>query len=287
MKTMKKLVAATLIGLLFALSANAQTAPTATVDPNTGDLILGDGSTVPVPPGTVDGNGALDLGDGTIIPAPEATVNPNGSLTVDETTYQIPALPQGGDFIVSWFGDDMYKWEQSPVTVDQYYWNFKFKFINHQASGNWFWSDEFSAWMFVSPDGSSVDTGFWAYFVGLFDGTAINHASVPAQTNGLWAYLWTGPQADFFNDLRDQDLNGTYEIDAGNTGNYVMDGFLWLLNDANGYDSAGGGLFWFSEYESKYGNNDPADDQGNFITRMTEGNAAPSDAYWMKLTPPI
>ena len=282
MNTIKKLLAVGLSGLFIAFSLNAQTAPNASVD-NEGRLVLEGGQVIPIPAGTVNQDGSLTIGS-VNIPAPTATVNPDGSLTVGTDTFPVPSLPIGGEFIVDWFGDDLFDLApEAGPEVDQWYWNFKFKMMLHQASGNWFYSLEFDAWMYISPDGSNPDNGFWAFFIDLFDGDPVDHAAVAPQAGGLWAYLWTGPQADFFNDLRDQDLDGVNEIPVGETGNYKMDGWLWVL-DANGYDSQGEGLFWFSEYETKYG--DTTTNPGNFITRFWSAGGNP-DPYWMKLSGPI
>ena len=263
MNTTKKLLAVGLTSLLIAFSLNAQSAPNASVNEN-GELVLEGGEVIPVPEGTVDNDGDLVI-DGVTIPAPIATVNADGSLTVGNQTFPVPTLPVGGEFIISWFGDDMVDMDVNiPVTSDQWYWNFKFKFLLHQAVGNWFYSLEFNAWMYVSPDGNDPDQGFWAYFVDLFNG----------QTQGIWAYMWTSPQYDFFSDLRDQDYDGVNEIDPALAGAQTMDGWLWVLN-ASGYDNEGEGLFWFSEYGD-----------GNWITRVWS-NVGNPNPYWTKVSDPV
>ena len=95
---LKKIIAA---GALFALVCtlgNAQSAPNASVDPNTGELILLDDmgmeiSRVPKPAGDVV-NGDLVI-DGVTIPAPNGAVQGDGSLYLPDTqeTLQVPILP--------------------------------------------------------------------------------------------------------------------------------------------------------------------------------------------------
>lgn len=262
---MKKLIATGLIASLFAFSLSAQTAPNASVDQD-GNLVLDDGTVVNVPDGTVD-NGDLVLGDGTRISAPTATVNPDGSLKLgDGSDLAVPALPQGGAFITSWFGGDLYDYDgTNNPDVDQAYFSFHYKDIYHYASSNWFWFQELAATLFIFPDSGnkSIDGGFWAYTNNLF----------PGQTSGIFVFIAAGgdtPSArkNRFNDIRDSNGDGTNDLDAGVAGFQVMDGYLYVT-DANGYDANGAGWFWFSEYQA-----------GNYIKREAAG------ADWVQLSAP-
>ena len=234
MNTMKKLIAAGLIGSLFAFSLSGQTAPDATVNPD-GSLTVGD-VTIPVPDGTVNPDGSLTIGS-TTIQAPDATVNQDGSLTVGTETLAVPALPHGGAFIVSWFGSDLYDYrlDRAPE-VNQWYFSFRFKNMFHFAADNWFYSEELDATLFWRPDSGTktLDGGVWVYTSNLFNG----------QTAGTWVYI-SGNNG--FHDLRDQDEDGVLEIPDGQAGAQNVNGFLYVKNPT-GYPSAGEGFFFFGEF---------------------------------------
>jgi hypothetical protein len=254
MNTMKKLIAAGLIASLFAFSLNAQTAPNASVDDN-GNLVLEDGSVVPVPDGTVDA-GDLVLSDGTRIAAPTATVNPDGSLTLDDgSSLSVPALPQGGAFVVSWFGSDLYDYDAGLAPDnDQQYFSFTYKNIFHYAASNWFFVLEMKSSIFIFPDSGNK---FWAYTNNLF----------PGQSSGIFMFL---AGSNGFSDLRDSNGDGTNDLPDGEAGNQTLDGTIYVT-DASGYDANGAGWFWFSEYAD-----------GNWIKRLGDDNSP-----WVKLTDPV
>jgi hypothetical protein len=234
MNIMKKIIAAGLIGSLFAFSLSAQTAPDATVNTD-GSLTVGD-VTIPVPEGTVNQDGSLTIGS-TTIAAPDATVNSDGSLTVGAETYPVPALPHGGAFVVSWFGSDFYDYQPGVAAdVNQWYFSFRFKNMFHFAADNWFYSQEFDAIMFWLPDSGnkSLDGGVWVYTSNLFNG----------QTEGTWVFI---SGINGFHDLRDQNEDGVLEIPDGDAGAQSIEGWLYVKNPS-GYPSAGEGFFFFGEY---------------------------------------
>ncbi len=259
MNTMKKLIAAGLIASLFAFSVNAQTAPNATVNPD-GSLQLEDGTTVPVPDGTIDGTD-LVLGDGTRIPAPTATVNPDGSLDLgDGTILSVPALPQGGAFITSWFGSDLYDYDAGLAPEnDQQYFSFRYKNIYHYETSNWFFFLELKATLFLFPDSGnkSLEGGIWAYTNNLF----------PGQASGIFMFI---AGSNGWNDLRDSDGDGQNDLPDGEAGNQTLDGTVYLT-DASGYDANGAGWFFFSEYPD-----------GNWMIRLGDAGA-----QWVKISEPV
>lgn len=263
MNTIKKIVAACLIGAV-AFSLNAQPDPGATVDPVTGELVLTDGTRISPPAGEiVDGNLVVD---GNTIVAPDATPQPDGSLLLgDGTTLEVPDLPGGGDFIVSWFGSDFYDYDGAiPADQNQTYFSFTLKNMFHFAASNWFYMQEFDATMFFDPNSGnrSLSEGVWAYSNNLF----------PGQTSGIWVFI---SGANGFNDLRDSDGDGVNDLDDGAAGGQVLEGVLYL-SDSSGYDANGAGFFYFSEFDSS------ATDPGNFIIRLT-----PSAGAWVELTNPV
>jgi hypothetical protein len=258
MNIVKKLIAAGLFGSL-AISLSAQgTLPDAFVDDD-GNLVIGD-QVIPPPAGeVVDGNLVID---GNTIEAPTATVNEDGSLELaDGTVLNVPELPEGGDFIVSWFGPDLFDLEpDTPVTEDQFYFSFRYKTLYHAAASNWFFFYEMNSIFYIDPNSGarSLEGGVWAYTADLF----------PGQTEGIFVYLAGGPWG--FNDLRDTDGDGILDIGDGEAGAQVLEGFMYVT-DANGYDDKGPGIFYFSEF-------DTGDDPGNWIIRA-DGDGGP----WVKL----
>lgn len=259
MNTMKKLIAALLIGSLFAFSLSAQTPPGGTVDQD-GNLVLDDGTVIAPPEGTVDQDGNLVIGSETI-PAPDATVNPDGSLTLgDGTTLDLPDLPNGGSFIVSWWGSDLYDYQPAVgPESDQNYFSFTFKNLYHWANDNWFFFYELKASMYINPNtgNRSLDDGIWVYTNNLF----------PGQTAGTWVFL---ARKNLFNDLRDSNGDGIPDLDDGQAGSQTLDGNLFVKNPS-GYDDKGQGWFFFSEYAD-----------GNWIRRLGDASAA-----WVKLSDPV
>lgn len=255
----KKLILAGLLGSLIAFSLNAQTIPDATVDQD-GNLVLGDGTVIPPPEGTVNQDGALVLPGQDPIPAPVATLNQDGSLTLgDGTTLEVPDLPKGGAFIVSWLGSDLFDYNDSLAPdQNQNYFSFTFKNIRHFAADNWFWFYELKAALYLNPNSGnkSLDEGIWVYTNNLF----------PGQTEGSWIFLARKYQ---WNDLRDSDGDGVNDLSDGEAGAQVLDGNLFIKNPS-GYDTKGQGWFFFSEY-----------DDGNYIRRIGAENA------WVKLSDPV
>lgn len=250
MNTIKKLIAAGLIGSI-AFSLSAQTTPPDAFVNEQGQLVIGDLPPIDPPAGeVVDGNLVID---GNTIVAPDATVDPvTGAITVDGTTLEVPELPKGGDFLVSWFGDDLYDYDGSLApTQDQWYFSYRFKNLLHFASDNWVYSEELNCFMYLIPDGSSVDSGFWAF--------AQWEAGATQLFTGAWIYFITGDSLANFNDLRDNNGDGVNELADGDAGAQTLDGIFWAT-DAPGYDDQGSGFFFFSEY-----------DDGNFVQRITIG----------------
>jgi len=260
---MKKLIAALLIGSLFAFSLNAQTPPDATVDQD-GNLVLNPGTpdevTIPVPDGTVETDGSLTVG-GNNIPAPNATVNPDGSITVDGNTLMVPDLPKGGAFPISWLGSDLYDYQpNTPPDQDQNYFSYTFKDLRHWANDNWFWFYEWKAAVYINPNTGSrnLDEGVWCYTRNLF----------PGQTEGTWFYLARKYQ---WHDLRDsKPYDGIPDLPDSEAGAQQFEGSLYVKNP-QGYDTKGAGWFILGEYSD-----------GNWIKRLGD-----SGAPWVKLTDPV
>ena len=261
MNTIKKIVATCLVGAV-AFSLSAQPDPDATVDVD-GNLVLGDGTVIAPPAGeVVDGNLVVD---GNTITAPTATVNGDGSITLgDGTTLTVPDLPQGGDFIVSWFGSDFFDFDAGlAADQSQQYFSFTLKNMYHFASSNWFYVLEWDATVFVDPNtgNRSLATGVWMYSNNLF----------PGQSSGIWFFV-SGTNG--WNDLRDSDGDGVNDLSDGEAGAQVLEGYLYL-SDASGYDANGAGWFYFSEFD------DSPTDPGNFIIRLGGGGT------WVELTDPV
>ncbi len=252
---LKKLTAALLCGALFAVVVNAQPAgaPDAEVLPD-GSLKLPDGTIIPVPAGTVDAQGNLVIGE-TTIPKPTATLQADGSLRLaDGTVLPVPDLPEGGAFIVSWFGPDFYDYDDAKgPDVDQWYFSFTFKNLYHFASTNWFYSEELNTYLYFAPNsGLRSLEGVWVYTNKLF----------PASTAGTWMYL--GRTFGW------KDLSAA--AGPGQAGNQTLDGFIYVDN-MNGYHGqTGSGFFFFSEYAD-----------GNFIIKVGD----PGGSWWIKLTNPV
>ena len=260
---MKKLIAALLIGSLFAFSLNAQTAPDAEVDQD-GNLVLNPGTpdevVIPVPDGTVNENGDLVLEGQDPIPAPDATVNPDGSITVGDETLMVPDLPNGGAFIVSWLGSDLYDYDPNlGPDQTQNYFSFTFKGMRHYADNNWFFFYSLKAALYINPNTGSrnLDDGVWMYTRNLFT------TDTTTQVDGTWIYI---ARKFGWNDLRDSNGDGIPDLPDGQAGAQRLEGSMYIKTPS-GYDTKGEGWFYFSEFAD-----------GNWITRRGEGN------YWLKLS---
>lgn len=257
MNTIKKILATCLVGAV-AFSLNAQPDPGATVDQD-GNLVLSDGTVIAPPAGQVI-DGDLDVdGDGTAdVTAPVVTVETDGSITLaDGTNLAVPDLPKGGDFIVSWFGSDFFDYKPAVAAdTNQWYFSFTFKDMFHFTVSNWFYFAEMDATIFINPNSAqkSLD-GVWVYTKNLF----------PGQTLGTWMYIARGND---WNDLRDTDKDGIFDVGDGAAGGQTVDGFIFI-KDANGYDTKGPGWFFFSEFND-----------GNYIKRA-------GDNPWVKLSDPV
>jgi hypothetical protein len=236
MNTINKILAACLIGSV-AFSLNAQVDPGAYVDEN-GNLVLSDNTVIAPPAGeVVDGN--LVVGGNTIM-APVVTVNNDGSITLeDNTVLTVPVLPNGGEFIVSWFGSDLFDFDTSkPADQNQWYFSYTFKNMYHFAADNWFYSLEMDATLYFRPDSGnkSLEDGIWVYTNNLFNG----------QASGSW--IWLSGQ-NGFTTLVDTDSDGE-------VGDEAVSGFIYVKN-ASGYPTTEEGFFFFGEYPD-----------GNFIWRV-------------------
>ncbi len=266
MKIMKILIAAILASSLFALSVNAQTAPNAEVNQD-GELVIDGGDPIPVPDGTVDtATGDLVLSDGTRIEAPDAQVQANGSLLLGNgETLAVPSSPRGGEFIINWFGDDLYDMRPDiPVTENQQYWSYTFKFINHFASNNWFWFQEWKTTFYINPDTGTrnLDDGVWFYTYNLF----------PGQTQGTWVYF---ARKYLMHDLRDPNYDGVNEIADALAGYEQFEGSIFVINP-DGYSGGGSGSGWFLMKEWP---------DGNYIIRRSQ--EVPNPYTWVKLSDPV
>ena len=266
MNTIKILIASALIVALCSIQLYAQTAPGATVDPATGNLILDDDTVIPVPDGTVNQTtGALEFTDGSSVAAPTGTVNTDGSLYLPDTqeTLTVPRSPRGGAFIINWLGADLYDYNPTigPET-NQTYFSFTFKNIRHFAADNWFWFFELSASIYINPDtgNRNLDDGIWCYSNNLF----------PGQTSGTWIWI---ARKNLMSDLRDQDGDGVLEIADGLAGDQLLDASIYVINPS-GYDALGSGWFFFREWPD-----------GNYIIRRSQ--TVPNPHAWAKLTDPV
>jgi len=244
---LKKLVAALLCGAIFAVVAHAQPAgaPDAEVLPD-GSLKLPDGTIIPVPEGTVDGSGNLVVG-GVTIPKPTATLLPNGNLDLgDGTILTVPALPKGGEFIVSWFGADLFDFNAAlPATTSQWYFSFTLKTLYHFAADNWFYLLPFDATFYFKPESGnkSLPAGTWVYTNNLF----------PGQTSGTWIWM---SAANGFRDLRDSNGDGVLDLPDSEAGAQALNGFMYIKNPS-GYPTTQEGFFFFGEFND-----------GNYIWRV-------------------
>lgn len=178
---LKKVIAA---GALFALACtlgNAQSAPNASVDPNTGELILLDPagneiSRIAKPSGdVVEGDLVID---GVTIPAPNGTVQTDGSLYLPDTDETLP-VPQ---FPVALFFNNLYKYP-NPEQAGWYYSNIINHFWDGASVGNsgWiFWEDwgminQNNGWFYINTSVGSEE-GFWSY----------------SNFLNSWCYFWVG-----------------------------------------------------------------------------------------------
>ena len=203
-KNIKILIGASLLGLAFATSAVAQDAPDASVN-DQGQLVLGDGSVIDVPAGTVDGNGDLVLDSGTIA-KPVATVNPDGSLTVGDMTYLVPDGPPSDNAFITWFnqGDSTTLQYDNTLSLDadQWHWSYYFKGMFHAPSiaETTIWMREFGSFFYFAVDsGLGSPAGVWTYG---FD--------FPVDGSGTWTWI------------AGNNFAPTVE------GNDVIDGWLYL-----------------------------------------------------------
>jgi hypothetical protein len=193
-KTIKSLIGALSFGLLFAVSAFAQSEPPAATVVDGGLDLDGDGvADIATPTGTVTAEGDLDLdGDGTAdVTKPTAVVLPDGSLDTDGdgvADITVPDLP-GGNAFIDFFNVGTHSTvqfdAQLPLTDAQLHWSYTFKaFFNDPVnfdSGAYMY--ELGAWVhfFMDSETQSMD-GVWAY---AFDFPA----GEPVTTGGSFVYF--------------------------------------------------------------------------------------------------
>jgi hypothetical protein len=243
MKHIKNLIAAGIIGSV-SFSLVAQDAPGGAFVDDDGNLVIGELVIAP-PQGTVNEAGDLEI-DGTTFTAPTATLLDNGNLDLGGgNILEVPRLPEGGQFIVSWFGTEMFDYlPEVDADTDQWYFNFRFKNMYHFAGSNWFHIQEMDANIFIQPNSGnrSIQDGIWAFTRNLF----------PEQDVGTWIYI---AGKNELRDLRDSDGDGVNDLADNEAGNQNVGGWIYVKTPS-GYDDGDEGFFWFGEY-----------DDGNFIWR--------------------
>lgn len=248
-QSIKRLLAAGILGCFIATSATAQEAPNAEVDAN-GNLVINPGTPeeqiIAPPEGSVNASGDLVIGDQTFT-RPTAVVLANGNLDLGGgNILEVPELP-GSDLppVLAWFGDDLFKYNAAlPVDQNQWYFSFTFKNIFHFAANRWFFFEELEAQIFVAHDTGTgnLETGVWMFTRNLF----------PGQTEGTW--MWVSGVNGF------RDLRVKYDVSDAEAGNQVLEGYIYVINPS-GYDDGGPGFFYFSEFP-----------EGNFIRRVGAEN---------------
>jgi hypothetical protein len=249
-QSIKRLLAAGILGCFIATSATAQEAPNAEVDAN-GNLVINPGTPeeliIAPPAGSVNASGDLVIGDQTFT-RPTAVVLANGNLDLGGgNILEVPELP-GSDLppILAWFGDDLFKYNaDAPYDENQWYFSFTYKNLYHFAANKWFYFEVFDATFFLANDSASGtrENGFWAFTRNLF----------PEQTDGTWVFI-SGVNGF-------QDLRVRHSVPDEQAGLQNIDGFLYIM-DPSGYpDDEGEGFFFFGEFED-----------GNYITRFGVDN---------------
>lgn len=175
---------------------------------------------------------------------------------ISTTEFRFPGQIQPVDQAVAFFADDLYVFDGSQPGTSQWYFSFTFKDIFHFVGNNWFFFEQFNAYLWVALNSGSLADGFWSYT--MFPG--FNHAT--------WIYM--ARDGNFY-DLRDPGHTGVNTLPDSAAGAQTLDGYIFMQQPMPG-DPAGPAWYYFSEFAD-----------GNYLLNLNIDNPDATD--WHLLRP--
>ncbi len=186
----------------------------------------------------------------------------SGNATISGISYGFVNLSSAGeayknsnpqDPVIVFFGTDLFTYPGQTPGTSQWYFSFTFKNIYRFAGGNWFFFQEFNAYLWVDINSGSLANGFWAYMI------------APGHTS--WIFL--GRNGNFY-DLRDSNKDGINNLPDSEAGAQPMSGYIFM-NTPFASDPQGSAWYYFAQFPD-----------ANWMLNLKIPNPGPGDWHLVK-----